>query len=432
MKRWIVALAALPAFAQQTPVLTMTGALERARQSAPAIVAARMRVDEARGRVIGASLPFSSNPSVEIEAGRRSGATSSTDYGVAVGQDIDLPRRRHARIDAAHAVVTQEEQRARDVERGVLREVATAFLRALEARERADAAASGRQLAEEALRIAERRYTAGDVAQLDVNLVRTAVARADADVRTATATLAGQVTHLQVLLGIPEPIEIGGSLRDADQLAVDGWPLAGDPSRPRFSLSRQPPTANRQPPAATLASDDLVQRAADRPDVQIVDAEIAEAEAEQRLAQTMRLPNFGLRASYSREEGDRILLGGVGITLPVFHRGQEATAVAGARLARLRAEREALTRTIEAEVRGAAASYEALRAAAAQYEQSVLPLIEENERLALESYDVGQIGLADLLLVRREALDARRAFLDQLIEMRLAEVELRAHAGVWK
>jgi hypothetical protein len=38
-----------------------------------------------------------------------------------------------------------------------------------------------------------------------------------------------------------------------------------------------------------------------------------------------------------------------------------------------------------------------LRAAAADYERTVIPLIEENEKLALESYDVGQIGLGDLL-----------------------------------
>jgi outer membrane protein, heavy metal efflux system len=83
-------------------------------------------------------------------------------------------------------------------------------------------------------------------------------------------------------------------------------------------------------------------------------------------------------------------------------------------------------------VRGAVASYDALRAAAAEYERTVLPLVEENEKLALESYEVGQIGLADLLLVRREALDARRSLIDQLIDTRLAEVELRTRAGVWK
>lgn len=396
----LVLLIVHPAVGQprQDVVLTFEDTLERAQQSAPAIVTARNRVEEARGRILGASLPFSTNPTVEVQAGRRSGQTSSTDYGVEVAQNLDLPRSRRGRIDVARAVVTQEEQRASETERDVLRQVAIAFLRAVEARERNDAALNGKHIADEALRIAERRYAAGDVAQLDVNLVRMAVARADAESRLAAATLSGYLTQLQVFLGITEPVRVEGTLRD---------PL-------------------------TLATNELITRAADRPDVRILDAEITEAEAEQRLSQMLRWPDFGLRASYSHEEGDRVVLGGVGISLPIFNRGQEATAVTSARLARLRAERTARLRTIEAEVRGGIASYEALRAAAAEYQRTVLPLIEDNERLALESYEVGQIGLGDLLLVRREALDARSAFIDQLIDTRLAEVELRARAGVWK
>jgi cobalt-zinc-cadmium efflux system outer membrane protein len=398
----LVLLTALPALAQQAAqqqpvVLTLEGALERALRSAPKVMAARGRIDEERGRMVGASLPFTANPVMEVETGRRSGATSSTDFAIGIGQDIDLPQRRRARIDAARAAVTQEEQRARDAERETLREVATVFLRAVEARERAEVAMRGKHLAEEALQIAERRYAAGDVAKLDVNLARTAVARGDAEMRSSQATLLGNVTQLQVLLGTTEPLTVDGSLRNA----------------------------------LTGGTDDLVSRAADRADVRVLDAEIAEVEADARLARTLRWPELGVRASYSREEGDRIVLGGVGISLPVFQRGQEATAIAQARLARLRTERETLARTIEAEVRGAMASFDALRAAAEESERIILPLVEENERLALESYDVGQIGLGDLLLVRREALDARRAFIDQLIEARLAEVELRAMAGVW-
>ena len=403
MHRFIVAtglvlLVALPVRTQeQATVLTFESALDRARESSPAIVAARLRIDQARGRVAGASLPFSTNPTVEVEAGRRSGEVSTTDYGVEIGQDFELPRRRHARIDAARALVTQEEQRAREAEREVLRDVASAFFRAVEARERADAAASGRHLADEALRIAERRYAAGDVAQLDVNLARTALARGDAEQRAAAATLRGSLTRLQVLLGLAEPVTVSGSLGDA----------------------------------VALAPSDLMARAAGRPDIRVLDAEIAEAEAEQRLAGTLRWPDFGLRASYGREEGDRVILAGVGISVPVFRRGQELSAETGARLIRLRAERDALRRTIEAEVQGAVASFDALRTAAADYQRIVLPLVEENERLAMESYEVGQIGLGDLLLVRRESLDARRSLVDQLIETRLAEGELRANTGVW-
>lgn len=387
-----------PAAAQQGVTITLNEALERARQSAPAVVAARMRIEEARARAAGAALRFSDNPTVEVETGRRSGETSSTDYGVEVGQELDLPQRRRARMEAARAAVTQEEQRALEAERDALRAVATTYLRGVEARDRAEAANGGKRLADEALQIAERRYAAGDVAQLDVNIARTAVARAEAEAQIANATLAGHVVRLQVLLGMTEPVTISGSLRNA----------------------------------LALAPESLAARAADRPDVRLLEAEIAEAEAEQRLARTLRWPDFGVRASYAREEGDRIILGGIGVSLPLFNRGQEAAAVASARLATLTAQRDALVRTVEAEIRGAVAAHQALRNAASDYERTVLPLIEQNERLALESYEVGQVGLTELLLVRREALEARRALIDQLIEMRLAEVELRAMTGVWK
>ena len=390
---------ALPLAGQRQPVaLTLDEALERARRSSPSVVLARMQIDEARARVAGASLLLSSNPSLEIETGRRTGESSSTDYGLEVSQELDLPGRRGARIDAARAVVTQEEQRARDAEREALHEIATTFLRAVEASERAVATESARLLAEETLRIAESRYAAGDVAQLDVNLARTAVAHAEADVRIANATLTGHVTHLQILLDMTDPVNIVGSLHESDIV----------------------PTA------------DLLLRAWDRPEVRVLDALIEEAEAERRIARTLRWPDFGLRAAYESEEGDRIVRGGVGFSLPFFYRGQEAAAVASARLERLRVQREAVTRRVEAEIRGAAATYDGLRAVAAEYERTVIPLIEENERLALESYEVGQIGLADLLLVRREALEARRSLIDQLIETRLAEADLRAAAGVWK
>ncbi|MBV9493424.1 MAG: TolC family protein [Acidobacteria bacterium] len=356
-------------------VLTWSGALERARQSAPAVVAARMRVDEVRARATGAAvLP---NPTVEIESG--------TESGIAIAQDLDL--RRRPRIDAAQAAVRQEERRAEEVARETLRDVATAFLRAMEGGERVAAASRSRELASEALKIAERRYAAGDVAQLDVNLARTAVARAEADVRAAEANSASGATELQVLLGLDERATVEGSLHD--ELA--------------FSVARA--------------------------DLRVLEEEIAEAEAEQRLAQAMRWPDVGVRGALRNEQGDRIVTAGVGFTLPFFQRGQAAAAEANARLARLRAERDALAKRTDVEVRGARATVDALKEAAAAYERTVIPLTDENEQLALESYEVGQIGLGDLLLVRREALDARGALIDRLIETRLAEVELRARAG---
>jgi outer membrane protein TolC len=59
-----------------------------------------------------------------------------------------------------------------------------------------------------------------------------------------------------------------------------------------------------------------------------------------------------------------------------------------------------------------------------------LPGLDENEQLATRSFDSGQIGLPDLLLIRRELLETRFQYVDALIEAALARVELDAVLGV--
>src|SRR5262245_37339271 len=51
--------------------LSLEQALERALERAPRVLAAQARIDEARGRLVGASALFRDNPVVEASAGRR-------------------------------------------------------------------------------------------------------------------------------------------------------------------------------------------------------------------------------------------------------------------------------------------------------------------------------------------------------------------------
>jgi len=62
-------------------------------------------------------------------------------------------------------------------------------------------------------------------------------------------------------------------------------------------------------------------------------------------------------------------------------------------------------------------------------EKDGLPRQQENEALARESYRAGKINLATLLLVRREALDTRREYLERLLEAADAGVNLAAAVG---
>ena len=63
-------------------------------------------------------------------------------------------------------------------------------------------------------------------------------------------------------------------------------------------------------------------------------------------------------------------------------------------------------------------------------ETEAIPGLDENEALTSRSFEVGQLGLPDLLLIRREILDTRSQYLDALLEAALARVDLDASAGL--
>ena len=70
--------------------------------------------------------------------------------------------------------------------------------------------------------------------------------------------------------------------------------------------------------------------------------------------------------------------------------------------------------------------------AAEQLRKDAVQALDENETLALRSFEEGEINLLDLLVIRRDAFEIRLLYLSQLLEMKLASVDLEAKAGVLK
>jgi cobalt-zinc-cadmium efflux system outer membrane protein len=85
---------------------------------------------------------------------------------------------------------------------------------------------------------------------------------------------------------------------------------------------------------------------------------------------------------------------------------------------------------VQLEVRAAHDAYSRRLAAVGVLETDAIPGMDENEALTTRSFDVGQLGLPELLLIRREILDTRSAYLDALLEAALARIDLEASAGV--
>lgn len=391
----IVCLHASPGAAQQ--MLTLSDVLARARAQAPQIVSARLTMEETRGRLLGASLRFQENPQLTGALGNRSGPDQRfTDYELAVDQMFEPGGRRAARIAGAEAAIAHSSADVDEVTRVVLRDAASAYYRALHANERIQLLNASFELASSVYATADRRFKAGDIAVLDVNIARASLARVRAEREAAEASKTLALGGLRQLLQVGEDVAVAGSLARPEDVDLS--------------------TA--------------LQTVAQRPELRALEAEIAEADADMRVGQSFAKPQYGVGVSYSREEGDQIVLGGMTVTLPMFSKGQGQRAVGAARASRLRAELTAAQARVQQEVRSAFDAYNRRLAAVRVLESDAIAGMDENEQLTTRSFEVGQLGLPELLLIRREIIDTRSQYLDALLEAALARTNLDASAAM--
>jgi cobalt-zinc-cadmium efflux system outer membrane protein len=281
------------------------------------------------------------------------------------------------------------------VTRDALRAAASAYFRSLHATERIRLLRRSEELAADVHSIADRRFRAGDIAVLDVNIARAALARVRADLEAAEAERAEALGELRQLLRMPE-VDVQGSLVPAQSRDI----------------------------ASALSA------ATQRPELTVLQTAIDEAEADLQLGGTLGKPEWGAGFRYAHEEGDHIVLGSMTVTLPVFAKGQEQKAAATARATRLREELKAAQQRVQLEVRAAFDAFQRRVAAVRILETDAIAGLDENEQLTTRSFEVGQLGLPELLLLRREILETRSQYLDALLEAALAQVQLDASAAI--
>ncbi|MEZ0210648.1 MAG: TolC family protein, partial [Methylophilus sp.] len=62
-------------------------------------------------------------------------------------------------------------------------------------------------------------------------------------------------------------------------------------------------------------------------------------------------------------------------------------------------------------------------------DKEVYPRLEENLTLAKLAFENGEIGLPQLLILQRQAVDAQRDIIDAQKDMRLVQIELEYISG---
>lgn len=393
--------AASPAIAEQR-TLTVEEAIRLAHANNPDVRTFAANVDAAKARLAGASLLLQTNPSLTATAGRRSSpAGRSLDHSFQVLQQFEIAGQRGARIDATKAALESTEAQAQALRVEVTARVREAFGGALAAEQRSQLATEAFAVAQQGVGAAEERFRAGAAALLEVNTARVELGRSARGRGEAERRRAEGFAELHLLLGL-DPLE---------ELTLRGDPAA------------QEPVAG----PAELVQEALEKRGEVRAGRRALDS----ARAEARLASREAIPSPKIGASYAREEesGTSIVQGVVTLDLPLFNRNKAARGVAAARVSQLETALQATDRRIRQEVLTALARLRAARASADGYASDVVKAMQENMELVTESYRAGKIDFLQLLVIRRQTLEARREHIDVLEELNAARAQLDRALG---
>lgn len=379
------------------------------------LLAARQRLAIAEGRLLQAG--FRPNPTLDAEFGSPQflGGEAERDFSVGATQVFELGGKRQKRVAVAELELQQIRAQVLFLERQLAVEIRTAYANALANARQLDVLEKLIAADEEIVRATEARLKEGDVAPLDVNLVKVEADRLRVQEIQAKSDLETQLLQINTL--------IGADVAESIKLA----PQAERPPRLDLGLSELTELA-------------LTQRA----DLQA--ARLAEelGNARINLAQANAVPNVAGSVRYSRNKQiinfpsaiggntvnqDNALTFGVSIEIPVFNRNQgEIASAAGEKIQAAR-QREFLETTIKRDV---AVAYRKYRAAAEQlvlYATQILPRSEENLKSIRAAYGFGEFAIFEVVNEQRRLTENVTGYNQVLRDYYAALAELEAAIG---
>jgi cobalt-zinc-cadmium efflux system outer membrane protein len=368
---------------QQQPRLTVQEALDLAdKQNLDLAAVQRQRAVALAGIQVAKQRP---NPTANFTALR-----DEPHEGLFFDQPIEIGGKRARRIDVARQEGALTEVDIATLARQVRRSTRQAYYAAAYARAESERLARVVELARRLKLIAEERFNAGDVAQLEVMQTGLEVSRAEADLQVARQREIVSMSELNALLNEP---------------ARKAWELAG-------TLEDGTPTARLE---------DLLSRAyQSNPDLQHLGGEKKVEESRRSLLKAERIPDLVLDAGVDFNSprdfryGPRSQLS-VGLPLFTRNQGEIAQSLASERV--LEAETAAAERSVSARVEAAYYDLEAQRTQVRLYRDRLLPVARQLESLAEESYRAGKTNILTAIQAQQDVQSVESSYLQSLEQL---------------
>jgi len=348
-----------------------------------------------------------SNPTLDLQGstGSLTGSPDERSASIGINQELPLNGKRRLRHEVAEREAKALQLQHDNAARLLRDEVATLALDYSLTSKRQELAVKLVTLNRDLVAIAGERFKAGDIPELDFNLAKVELARAESRLLEVERESTPLLIKISSLTGLKEP-----EIRLSDV---------------------------RPPPAPSKSSPELLKQAlASRPDLLAQASEMDKAGTGILLAEAEALPNLtaGLFVQWQRSLTE---VGGMSSTssdtqlglrlsmpIPLFDRNQGGRAAARARQEAAASRRLALERSIAAEVEAAAARLTSTEQILALYEQGIIPQLAENLNLTQEAYRLGEVGIISVIDEQRKFFEVNDGYLSALHGRQLASIKL--------
>ncbi|MEW6732876.1 MAG: TolC family protein [Acidobacteriota bacterium] len=401
-------------YVDQTNGVSAATLISEARQRSKDLLAAQQNVAIIRGRLVQSGLR--PNPTVDTEyaTDRLGTGEGEYDFSIAYIQPIELSGKRGKRIRVAQLEFDQAEKELAFQERQLATEIESQYAEALAATESLRVTEQLIALNQETLRVTQVRFSEGDVARLDVNLVCVEVNRLRTQQLQAENRTKAALLQLKTLSGM--------NVEESLKLRTD------------LTSVRLPDTLNLEDLQTTALHN--------RADLQA--ARIGENVAEARisLAKTEASPELNLFGRYQQEksviddtpvgrlvDSDKLVAFGASITLPIRNRNQGTIAEAVATKVQTRHRREFLEQIVKRDVAVAFSKLQMAKDSIRLYQTEILPRSQENLQIIRTAYDLGDQQLLDVVAEQRRLIEAQQQYIDALKEYYLSIIELERAVG---
>jgi cobalt-zinc-cadmium efflux system outer membrane protein len=387
-----VLLAALTAAqAPAAGTFSLDAALAAAEARNPTLAAARLgRAADLAGIDVARQRP---NPEASFEAGR-----DTPHEAFSVGMPLEFGGKRARRIELANATLARTTAEIEVQALEIRRAVRLAYFEVVASASRAQVTSDLRGFAERTRNAARDRFESGAAPRLEALQAELALAQADNEQEAARGRLDAARVELNALLGAPP----------------------GTPANPSdsFDLGNVP--------------QDIAGIVARSPDVIAIDRAIEEAVARERLARTLRTPDTTVSGGVLFDSPPEFTYGwkaGLAVTIPVITRHTADVRVETARVAQLRAQREARVAELTGQASAAAARAQAARQRFLRYRDEIIPQLATVESMAEDAYRSGQTGLSAFLQAMQAAREVRLLATDAGLEYQQALADLERALG---